>query len=122
MEWFNNQLGVAGYPGIVWASSTVTIGGPVIIPKVRFNKDHNRLFFFYSGISNGITPPPGLNKYTMPTSLERQGDFSQSFNTSGTPILVRDPLSGAACSLGWRSGLLPDKIPLTVSAPSAARC
>ncbi len=32
----------------------------------------------------------------MPTALERQGDFSQSVNPNGSPIVVRDPASGAA--------------------------
>jgi hypothetical protein len=46
-EWFFNQLGQAK-PKYRYENPGGTIGGPVIIPKVRFNKDHNRLFFFYS--------------------------------------------------------------------------
>jgi Carboxypeptidase regulatory-like domain/TonB-dependent Receptor Plug Domain len=116
-EWFNNQLGVTK-PRYRFENPGATIGGPVIIPKVRFNKDHNRLFFFYSWDQQWNNTATGLNKYTMPTALERQGDFSQSFNTNGTPILVRDPLSGAACSSAGAAGCFPgNKIPLTRLSP-----
>ncbi len=30
----------------------------------------------------------------MPTALERQGNFSQSVNTNGTPIIIRNPVTG----------------------------
>jgi hypothetical protein len=116
-EWFNNQLGVAK-PKYRYENPGITVGGPIIIPKVRFNKEHNRLFFFYSWDQVWNTVNTSLNKYTMPTALERQGDFSQSFNTNGSQILVRDPLSGAACSTATAAGCFPgNKIPLTRLSP-----
>ena len=84
-----------------------TVGGPVIIPKVRFNQDRNHLFFFYSWDQLWNTQSTAINKYTMPTALERQGNFSQSVNTNGSPIPVRDPLSGQTCSADGRGRLLP---------------
>jgi hypothetical protein len=105
-EWFNNQLGVVK-PRYRFENPGGTIGGPVIIPKVRFNKDHNHLFFFYSWDQQWNNTATGLNKYTMPTALERQGNFSQSVNTNGSQILIRDPLSGQACSTTSAAGCFP---------------
>ena len=75
------------------------IGGPVLIPGAGFNRNRNKLFFFFS---HEIWPTvhPGDNnplQLTMPTSLERNGDFSQSVDNSGAPITLKDPKNcGAA--------------------------
>ena len=50
-----------------------TIGGPLLIPGVRFNKDRNRLFFFFS-YDKLYNSTVANNTYTMPTALERAGD------------------------------------------------
>jgi hypothetical protein len=92
-EFFNNAQGIAK-PKYRFQNPGGTIGGPVIIPFVRFNKDHNRLFFFFSydQVHNILTAP--TNHYTMPTALERAGNFSQSFNPNGSPIIINDPTTG----------------------------
>jgi len=52
------------------------IGGPVIVPHTRFNKDRNKLFFFtgfeyyYQGLDTGLA------KATVPTAANLTGDFS----------------------------------------------
>jgi hypothetical protein len=116
-EWFNNQLNVQK-PKYRYENPGGTVGGPVIIPKVRFNKDHNRLFFFYSWDQVWNTVNTSLNKYSMPTALERQGDFSASVNPNGSQILIRDPLSGATCSTAVAAGCFPgNKIPLNRLSP-----
>ena len=68
------------------------IGGPVILPK--FNEGRNKLFFFWNQEFLPRTNPGNLERRTMPTELERRGDFSQSFNTNGQLIVVRDPATG----------------------------
>ena len=116
-EFFNNQLGIAK-PKYRYENPGGTVGGPVIIPKVRFNKDRNHLFFFYSWDQLWNTQSTAINKYTMPTALERQGNFSQSFNTNGTLIPVRDPLSGQTCSATVAAGCFPGNIiPLSRLSP-----
>ncbi|MCU1327952.1 MAG: Cna domain protein [Bryobacterales bacterium] len=110
-EWFNNKLGVAKQR-YRYQNPGGTIGGPLLIPGTRFNKDRNRLFFFFSYDllkNHGIAGP---HRYSMPSAAERAGDFSASVNANGTPILVRDPSSGAACAAAGGPGCFTgNKIP-----------
>jgi hypothetical protein len=66
------------------------IGGPVRLPKLN-TKD--KLFFFVLFEDTRLKNPAAIERWTMPTALERQGDFSQSFNGSSL-IVVKDPLNG----------------------------
>ena len=60
-------------------------GGTLGMPLRR-----NKIFLFTSVESSRVTEvlPRSL---TMPTALERQGDFSQSFNRDGTLRVIYDP-------------------------------
>jgi hypothetical protein len=73
---------------------TYTIGGPVYIPG-KFNVDRNKLFFFWSQEIWPQKATVGPTNITVPTELERQGNFSQSIDTSGKLIVVKDPTNGA---------------------------
>jgi hypothetical protein len=81
-----------------------TIGGPVLIPKTGFNKNRDRLFFFFS---QEIWPTvhPGDNtplRLRVPTALERTGIFS-------TP--VADPqktAQGLSCKKTNDPGCFPN--------------
>ncbi|MGO9255063.1 MAG: carboxypeptidase regulatory-like domain-containing protein [Bryobacteraceae bacterium] len=55
-----------------------TIGGPVIIPGTRFNKDRNKLFFFSGFEYFYQVLDTGLLRATVPTSSELGGNFSPS--------------------------------------------
>ncbi|PYV12195.1 MAG: hypothetical protein DMG07_17595, partial [Acidobacteria bacterium] len=92
-EWFNNKTGVPRQR-YRYENPGGTIGGPLIIPGTSFNKSRNKLFFFFSYdyLHNvGFTNP---NRYTMPTELERKGDFSRTTTTTGVLIPIIDPLTG----------------------------
>ena len=67
-----------------------TVGGPV--PMGGYNKDKNRLFFFFAFENQSRnTPPVNPNRVKVPTQLERQGDFSQSVDNNNRPYnLIRD--------------------------------
>ena len=67
-----------------------TIGGPLIIPGTRFNKSRQKLFFFFS-YDKLFNNTVSLNTYTMPSALERAGDFSQTVTTTGAQIPIYDP-------------------------------
>ena len=71
-----------------------TIGGPVYIPKV-FEKTRNKLFFFWSQEWQDQLAPVGAKNVTVPTALERQGNFSQSVDNNGKALTIRDPLTQA---------------------------
>jgi hypothetical protein len=69
------------------------LGGPVPrLPMVNANGE--KLFFFYSVDDTRLKNPQIARRYTMPTALERAGDFSQTRTSSGALITVRDPLTG----------------------------
>ena len=69
-----------------------TIAGPVVLPKVWRNK--RNLFFFWNQEFQNQVVSYSVNEKTVPTALERTGDFSQSYNTNGTKITVNDPQNG----------------------------
>ena len=78
-----------------------TLGGPVLIPGTEFNKDRNKLFFFWSQDLLSRTDPGGLNQRRMPTALERSGDFSQTFDgnlPNNRLVFIRDPLLAGTCN------------------------
>lgn len=71
-----------------------TLGGPLFIPHV-FNTSKNKLFFFVAAEDWKNLSPNSGNR-TMPTALERQGDFSQSLQNNGAAVTVLDPTNGKA--------------------------
>jgi hypothetical protein len=74
-----------------------SIGGPVYIPKVY--NGHNRTFFFFDEQSTR-NPQGSLFSTTVPTADWVQGNFSNLRNSSGQPITVYDPSTGALNSSG----------------------
>src|SRR5215475_11863715 len=88
--WLNNRDGNPR-PKLDQRDIGYTIGGPVWIPKV-LNKSKHKLFFFFSQeYQHRLTPPGGPTRVTVPTALERMGDFSQSVDNNGNPIFISDP-------------------------------
>ncbi|MDQ2898788.1 MAG: TonB-dependent receptor [Acidobacteriota bacterium] len=121
-NWKNNRDGLqrnkfrfndAGY----------TIGGPAYIPKV-FNRHRDKLFFFWSQEYQEQLKPQGAHNQTVPTALERQGDFSQSVDKSGNPFpYIRDYTTGQPCGAAntagcFAAGGVLGRIPLSRLSPS----
>ena len=91
-----------------------TVGGPVYIPG-KFNTNKDKLFFFWSEEYQRQKIQGGLVRLSVPTALERQGDFSQSVDKNaaygGTPNAqyIRDPLSAdRVCSASHTAGCFQD--------------
>ncbi len=86
-----------------------TIGGPIFIPK-KFNADRQKLFFFYSHEDQKrFIPPTGPTRVTVPTALERTGDFSKTVDNSSNPFpYIRDTTTGQACSAAVTLGCFQD--------------
>ena len=91
--WFRNNQGLARQL-YRYQNPGYTIGGPVYIPKL-FNRGRDKLFFFWSQEYQRQLQPEAFRRITVPTALERQGDFSQSLNNQGLPLGgINDPLNG----------------------------
>lgn len=92
-DFFNNQVGVP-VPRYRFNIQGWSLGGPAYIPKI-FNKDKTKLFFFATQEYTRQLVNSGNQVRSMPTQLERAGDFSQSNNASGALIPITDPGTGA---------------------------
>ena len=94
-----------------------TVTGPVVIPKLY--DGHNRTFFLASWESyRQVSGSTDLG--VVPSVLERQGDFSQSFDATGKLILVKDPLATGSCTATVSTACFPgNKIPASRISPIA---
>lgn len=70
-----------------------TLGGPVYIPKLL--PQRQKLFFFVSEEFQRQLRPEGVRDVTVPTALERGGDFSKSVDNNGNSFTIRDPNTGS---------------------------
>jgi hypothetical protein len=72
------------------------LGGPLKIPWLYGNSsDDRKLFFFYSFEGPQVQRPGPTRLFRVPTELERQGNFSQSIDTTGRAVTVVDPVTHA---------------------------
>jgi len=98
-SWSNNR---AGLPRVLFQRNQfgAAVGGPVWKSK--------RLFFHgaYEGLRQGS---PSNNISTVPTALERQGDFSQTFNQNGSPSPIYNPFTTRTNPNG--AGFIRDPFP-----------
>ena len=94
-EFFNNAAGLQR-PLYRYSNEGGTLGGPLLIPGTNFNQSRTKLFFFFSEDYLSFLTPGALNKYTLPTALERQGNFSKTVTTTGALITIKDPSTGKA--------------------------
>jgi hypothetical protein len=90
-DFFNNRNSVRR-PEYRYNTAGFTLGGPIWVPK-KWNRDKRKLFGFYNLEQIESRPSGALSQYTMPTALERQGNFSQTLDTNGKLIPVNDPLN-----------------------------
>jgi len=88
-EWLNNRNGQPR-PRYRFNNPGYFIGGPVLLPFTKFNRNRDKLFFFWSQDFLPLTIPSTASTKTFPTALERAGNFSQS----GVTIL--DPTTRTA--------------------------
>ncbi|MBY0506703.1 MAG: carboxypeptidase regulatory-like domain-containing protein [Bryobacteraceae bacterium] len=88
-DFFNNRLGRTR-PRYRFDTWNYQLGGPVILPG-GFNKNKDKLFFFWSQEYWPLSIPTELAQRTTPTELERRGDFSQSLDVNNALTVVRDP-------------------------------
>ena len=88
-----------------------TIGGPVWLPHLY--NGHDRTFFFF-GFEQWHYDTSTLQFTTVPTALQRAGDFSQTLNAQGALIPIYDPATTTPNPAGngyLRQRLADNKIP-----------
>jgi hypothetical protein len=117
---FNNKAGLNRplyrhlYPG-------GNFSGPLPLP--RFGEGgkfwlRDKAFFFFSYEKPHQITPNDPRFVTVPTALERQGNFSQSINSSNQAVFVRDPQNpGTGCSASDTSGCFRDPSRATTANP-----
>jgi hypothetical protein len=97
-NWISNRqpIGAGGQPRTLFRFNDVgfTLGGPVYIPKIL--KSRQKLFFFWSEEFQRQLRPQGARNITVPTTLERSGDFSKSVDNNGNPFVIKDYLNNGA--------------------------
>ena len=88
-NFFTNRAG-AEKPRYRFNTYGANLGGPV--PRSK------KLFFFYSIEAPLVSRPGPLRNWTMPTERELRGDFSQTLDSQGRLINIKDPLRSGACN------------------------
>jgi hypothetical protein len=111
-NWFNNRAGIPN-PSFLRHQFGANGGGAVI---------KNRTFVFadYEGLRQSF---PLTFVSTVPTDLQKSGDFSKTFASDGTPILVYDPdtLTTTGSGTRQRSPFANNVIPSTRFDPVAKK-
>ncbi len=111
-SWLNNRDGLARN-FFRFNNFGYTIGGPVYLPKFGEGEHSvwsgkNKLYFFFTQEYQRQLRPQGNRNVTMPTALERTGDFSQSVDKDGNKIYIRDYTKGLPCSASNTAGCFID--------------
>lgn len=88
-DFFNNAKNVAR-PLSHLNQYGLTAGGPIFIPKVLNGKNKLFWFFAFEGMKDS---QPAAALLTVPTDLERQGNFSQVLAADGANSQLYDPAS-----------------------------
>ena len=91
-NFFSNQKGLAIQKYRI-STAGGDFGGPLHIPRLASSK--GKLFFFVDSEEIREVRPKAAQTITVPTQLERQGDFSASLN-GGKAVAIKDPQTGAA--------------------------
>jgi hypothetical protein len=104
-DYFSNRAGSKKSP-FRYNQFGFTVGGPMRIPRIFDGR--NRTFFF---VDYEAVRQKSASTFigTVPTSAQRQGDFSQTLNGQGNLITIFDPLTSRPNPSG--SGFLRDVFP-----------
>lgn len=88
-SWSNNKSGrqKGSFKRNQWGG---VVGGPILIPGVYNGRDKS---FFFAGFEGNNQRSASSYTNTMPITAWKNGDFSNFRTSSGTPILIYDPLT-----------------------------
>ncbi len=97
-DWSNNQAGISrpnskfNYPGF-------NIGGPVRLPHSDFNKNNDKMFFFYGVEWQRQLADPGTQFRTVPDAAMRNGNFSELLNAQSCQASLSNNYLSMPCTL-----------------------
>ncbi len=86
-DFFANRSGTPR-PDSPYYNWGAALGGPVVIPHLYNGRNRT---FFWIGSEGYIQTSPYTQAFTVPTELQRTGDFSQTFNADGTLHVIYNP-------------------------------
>jgi len=91
-EFFNKGAGKAK-PPFRMNQFGGAVGGPLLLGKLYSGRSRT---FFFSDYQGTRWRRGDVFITTVPTALQREGDFTQTFNTAGQRIIIYDPMSTRA--------------------------
>jgi hypothetical protein len=111
-DWFSNRAG-RPLPEFHRDQFGGVLGGPIIRNKT----------FFFGGYQYTKQESPTSSTITVPTALQREGDFSQTFNASGQLMTIYNPFDTFINSAGEveRRPFPGNKIPKEMMDPVALK-
>ena len=102
-----------------------TLGGPVELPKLYHGRDRTFFFVSYEGLRDSSA---GSFTGTVPTALERAGNFSQTKDANGNLIVIydpsttrQDPSAPAGTTRYIRTAFAGNVIPASAISPIASK-
>ena len=84
-----------------------TVGGPILIPGTRFNKNRNKLFFFTGFEYFYQVLDTGLLRATVPTAGELTGNFSPAEVAKEGNVTASGGPPGQVTSAAYPGGIIP---------------
>ncbi len=96
-NFFANRNG-KGIPSFKRSQFGGSLGGPVELPKLYNGKDKTFFFVAYEGLRQGSADTLTTS---VPTALQRMGDFSQTTNAAGKRVVIYDPTTTVASGTGY---------------------
>ena len=117
-NYFNNLNGLAR-PHFERNQFGVTAGGPVYIPHFYKQRDKTFIFGLYEGLRQQ-TPTTLIT--SIPTAVQRTGDFSQTFNQDGSLAVIYNPFTTTLVNRQYvRTPFPGNMIPSTLLDPVALK-
>ncbi len=117
-DWLNNNAGliptgstagqpVAPRPETSYWYPGAQIGGPVVFPWTKFNREHHKMFFFVAAQAYRQNVDNGIYRAVVPTQAMRNGDFSDAAYLGQ---LNGSSITGVPNSAGYVNGILPSNL------------
>jgi hypothetical protein len=111
-NFFANKAGQAR-PNSPFKDFAFSLGGPIVLPKLYNGRNKT---FFFAALEAYRETDGSTTVLSVPTPLEAQGNFSQTFNKNGQLQTIYNPLS-TNLTTGARTPFAGNIIPLSVQNP-----